>query len=346
MADTIYNLPPIVYGSKVYMANEISDTVDWGLKAQAIEQAWVTKGEGIVVGVADTGLPNHLDLDGAVIASQNFSQSQTVNDLNGHATHVCGTLCARENGLGVIGVAPKCSLVIAKVLDESGSTDIDRFSAGIDWLVDQNVHIISLSIGGEYHDKLKASIDRATSKGIFIVCAAGNNGAQQGSDVSCPACFDNTLAVASYNQQGTLSVYSSRGAEVDIACPGENILSTWLGNSYRRLSGTSMATPFAAGLVAELLSQQKKALSEGKSVKKVIATMADLVEHVKTISVDKGPIGYDQGWGWGIIDTEKFFEITRPPVLQTTTVLGKLTVTHPVVVEGQTGWFIRMTDNG
>jgi minor extracellular protease Epr len=222
---------------------------------------------------------------------------------------------------------------------------MEAIAAGIDYLVDQGCDIISLSLGGPKVERLKRSIDRAVSRGVFVICAAGNSGYVAGkSTVGCPANLANTIAVANYNKSGELSRSSSRGAEVDIAFPGEDILSTWLNGGYRKLTGTSMATPFAAGLVAELLGQQRKADNEDRKVPKYIRNNADLLEHIKLTAVDKGPTGYDNGWGWGVVDTAKFLASTGAPIEVPEEVkeidLGVVRIKFPAEIDGQRGWFV------
>lgn len=347
MEGPIYRLPPMLLGPKVYMANELKDTLDWGLEINGIDKAWVTKGEGVRIGVADTGLPDHPDLQGAIIASKNFSQSSTVRDLNGHSTHVSGTIGAREDGKGVIGVAPRSQIVIAKVLNDDGSGSLEAIAAGVNWLVDQECDIISLSLGGGFHPVLKAAVDRAVARGVFVIVAAGNEGFISGrSTVGCPANLPNVIAIASYKKSGDLSDFSSRGPEVDFAFPGEDILSTWPGGGYRRISGTSMATPFAAGMVAELLGQQRKADNEGRPVTKYIRNNAELHAHLKSVAVDKGPTGFDNGWGWGVVDTKKFLSTTgalptpNPTDPSKEIDLGLLRIIFPATFDGKQGWFV------
>jgi subtilisin family serine protease len=345
MEGPIYRLPPMLLGPRVYMANELTDKLDWGLEINGIDKTWVTKGEGIKIGVADTGQPDHPDLVGAIVQAKNFSQSSTVRDLNGHSTHVCGTIGARENGKGVIGVAPRCSIVIAKVLNDDGSGNLDAVAKGIDWLVDQGCDIISLSLGGSYHPQVKGALDRAVARGVFIICAAGNEGYIGGrSTVGWPAASPKAVAVASYNKDGNLSDFSSRGPEVDIAFPGEDILSTWPGNGYRRISGTSMATPFCAGMVAELIAQQRKADEAGRPVTKRIKNNIELLDHLKAVAVDKGPAGFDGGWGWGVVDVKKFYAAAgvKPEEPEKTQEidLGLLKIVYPAIYEGKQGWFV------
>src|SRR6185312_15429786 len=113
---------------------------------------------------------------------------------------------------------------------------------------------LSMSFGSpDESPDISAAIDRAVAQRRFVVCAAGNAGLPD--SVNFPARLDATVAVGSVDQNGQVSRFSSRGAEVDICAPGENILSTYLGGGYAKLSGTSMAAPFVSGVVALLLAK-------------------------------------------------------------------------------------------
>jgi len=306
----IYRLPPYVLGPKVYMANDLGDVIDWGLKAHNIPKHHLeTEGEGIVVGVADTGRPDHDDLNDNILASRNFSESHTDEDTQGHSTHVCGTIAAIRNDKGVIGVAPKVKLVTAKVLGDDGSGTNYGVAQGVRWLVNKGCDIINMSLGGPHDPMISAAVQHAVNEGVFVICAAGNEGFVPGHNtVGYPAKLESTFAVASYNKAGRLSEYSSRGNEVHIAAPGEDILSTWPGGGYRRISGTSMASPFVAGVVALLLSSQNKAMTEGCPADDFVANNADLIRLASTISDDRGPVGHDEGFGWGVINVDKLLK--------------------------------------
>lgn len=348
----VYRNPPYILGSTVFMANELEDKVDWGLKKHNIPEHWDSKGHGVIVGIADTGNPEHSDVDEAILEAHNFSTSFTVNDTNGHATHVAGTVGARLNDHGVVGVAPECALMIAKVLGDDGSGSSLGIARGIDWLASQGCHIINLSLGGGYDETIAKVVQEAVNAGIFVICAAGNEGEGNGRNtMGYPARLPSTVAVASYNKEGELSGFSSRGKEVHIAFPGEDILSTWLNNSYRRISGTSMATPFCSGLVALLLSTQGQPK---------IANNAQLVSLLRDSAVDKGPTGRDRGWGWGVVDVDRFFashcgvtngmsaeETPAAPGVSAYDIavrLGSLNVKYPVTLDGERGAFISVPE--
>lgn len=294
----IYRLPPYALGPRVYMYNEVADQQPWSLVKQNIEPLWAdTKGKGITVAVLDTGLWDHRDLPSPAFAV-NFSRSRDVYDKQGHGTHVAGTIGARLNGAGVVGYAPECNIGAVKVLGDDGTGESESIAKGIYYAAEQGAHIINMSLGGGYDPGIAKACRDVIQQGVFIICAAGNDGYQGGRNtVGWPARLPETLAIASYNEQGQLSDYSSRGPEVDVAFPGEDILSTWPGNAFRRISGTSMATPAAAGLTALMLAYHRD--NPGKLA---IRNNSDLREHWKRYAQDQGAPGKDNGFGWGIPD--------------------------------------------
>lgn len=338
-------LPPIIYGAKVYLANELQDFVDWGLKLHGIpELQKATQGEGIKVAILDTGRPDHFDCPPPLF-SYNFSRYDSDIDGNGHSTHCAGILAGRANGKGVLGVAPAAKVGFCKVLGDDGSGDNIGIVRGIDQAIAEGVDIISMSLGGGYDRTIESACMRAVKAGIFLICAAGNDGEQGNNDtIGWPARLDDTIAVAAYNEKGFISGFSSRGDEIDVAFPGEEILSCWPGNKYRRLSGTSMATPFAAGVVALMLSYQRKLAANGKMVSPVV-TAEDLHNRFVQYAKDQGPKGRDRAWGFGIPDVEGFITggVTNPPDGDSgsdVVSIGPLRIRFPVVVAGKSGGFI------
>jgi len=288
----------MLLGAEVYTANQLEDIVDWGLKNNNIPDHWdvSNRGAGVTVGVLDTGRYDHTDLAEPVF-SYNFSSSRDDLDRQGHSTHVCGTIAMLENGKGGIGVSPRANVGICKVLGDDGSGDNRGITKGVYKCIDHQVDIISMSLGGGFDPGLSQALLDAVNAGIFVICAAGNDGKRGNSNtINYPARLAHTIAIASYNRDGKISDYSSRGPQIDAAFPGEDILSTWIGNKYRRISGTSMATPFCSGLVALMISAHKD--NESFHVR----NNTDLRQHLKDNSVDQGEMGKDNAWGWGIPD--------------------------------------------
>ena len=297
----IYRLPPYRV-SRVMTA--LSETIPWSLTATNVPAHWTaTRGKGVIVGVADTGvLASHPDLLGQVLASRDFSGSpHGAVDAQGHGTHCSGTIAAIQgNTVGVAGVAPDAKLVCAKVLGDDGSGRDEWISAGIDWLVTSGVHVISLSLGSpDPSPVILAALQRAVSAGVFVVAAAGNEG--RPNSVNYPAAYGGMVAVSAFDRDGRLADFSSRGPQVVVAAPGQDIVSTYLRGGYASLSGTSMATPFVAGVVALLLARNKQ-----HDCKSPVKTQRDLIEHLRRTAKDAGPVGHDDSFGWGLVNPDTF----------------------------------------
>jgi subtilisin family serine protease len=263
-----------------------------------IPDAWrATRGQSVRVAVLDTGLDgSHPDLAGAVDDVADFSTARGgAIDRVGHGTHCAGIIAARENDRGVIGVAPECRLLIGKVLGDDGAGDDRAVAAGIDWAVAAGADVISMSLGSPTpSDAIAAAVRRAAAAGRFVVCAAGNDG--RANSVNYPARLADVVAVGAVDRHGKLCEFSSRGDEVDVCGPGQDVLSTYLNGGYARLSGTSMAAPFVAGVVALALAKHR--IAGGATP---IESSSDLVEHLLRTAIDAGPAGRDPGYGYGLV---------------------------------------------
>lgn len=177
-----------------------------------------------------------------------------------HGTHVAGIIGAEGgNGIGVAGVVWDVKLLGAKFIEGNTGT---AFSAAlaIDYFIAlktrQKLNIVAICCSWEGNmssKNLEAAVRRAGRAGILIVAAAGNSASNNDKTAVYPASYktDNIIAVAAIGRNGNLSYFSNYGAKtVDIAAPGESIVSTYLNNSYAALSGTSMAAPHVAGAAA------------------------------------------------------------------------------------------------
>lgn len=309
----VYRIPRYDVGPNVFMAADVKDRLPWALRASKIPDHWKeNKGEGVTVAVLDTGLWRHSDLPEPAFAA-NFSRSRSVFDVVGHGTHVAGTIGARLNDRGVAGWAPACNIGCVKVLGDDGSGDDDGIAKGIYFAAENGAHIINMSLGGGFSPAIAQACKDVIQQGVFLLCAAGNEGDGMGQNtVGWPARLAETIAIASYREDGQISEFSSRGPEVDMAFPGEDILSTWLNSTYRAISGTSMATPAAAGLTALMLASHKKAAAAGRPVVP-LRNNRELLEHWKRHAIDAGDPGQDVAFGWGIPDYEGVIR-SAPPV--------------------------------
>lgn len=222
---------------------------------------------GAKVGIVDTGIQrSHPDLAGKTVncaGVNDFGVSLVVliinadptiaegrcEDDHGHGTHVAGTVAANtNNGVGVAGVAFNSPLAICKGLNGSGAGTLEMIANCIDWTSDQDVDVISMSLGGSGGSQtLQTAVRNATDNGALVIAAAGNGG---NSTVQYPAGYAEVVSVAATDRNDQKASFSTFNNDVEVAAPGVDIVSTWTGSSYDTISGTSMATPHAAGVAA------------------------------------------------------------------------------------------------
>ncbi|MCM2305478.1 MAG: S8 family peptidase, partial [Elusimicrobia bacterium] len=220
----------------------------WGIARVKAPAAWATsRGKGVKVVVIDTGIDmTHPELSGILKGGWNaISTAATFNDDNGHGSHVAGTIAAKDDGAGVVGVAPQVDLYGVKVLDENGSGTFDDVIAGMLWAVENKMEVANMSLGANSGNQALADAVEAMRKGgVILIAAAGNSGRA----VGYPAAYPGAIAVAASDSGDKLASFSSRGPTVAVIAPGVDVKSTYMGGTYDTLSGTSMATPHVAGL--------------------------------------------------------------------------------------------------
>jgi thermitase len=235
----------------------------WGLRRIGAPAAWdVTRGDArVVVAVVDTGVDyTHPDLASQVDTANDWDfingDSNAMDD-HGHGTHVSGIIAATmDNGVGGVGVAPQVRILPVKVLDSKGSGDTFGVSAGIRYAADNGARIINLSLAGPSDASMGSAVAYAQSRGCVVIAAAGNDGSSGGA--SYPARYSGVIGVGATTSTDAHASFSNWGTGVDIAAPGVNILSTLptalYPSGYGSWSGTSMATPFVAGVAALVMS--------------------------------------------------------------------------------------------
>lgn len=282
-----------------------SESMDWSLKELGIPSIWKkTTGKGVKVAVLDTGCAIlHPDLKNQIEDATDFTNSKVgPGDTNGHGTHCCGVIAAERNDVGVVGVAHNSKLLVGKVLNDYGVGSPDSIAKGIAWAVDKKADIISMSFGAPVDDpKIRKAVKYAHSKGVLMVAAAGNEGPGP-QTVGYPGKYSEVISVAAVDFQRRIAKFSSRGAEVDIAAPGVDILSTYPPKNFAKLSGTSMAAPFVSGVIALKLAYEK-----AKKTKTPPDLSHDsILKQIQETAFDAGQAGFDQDYGWGLINPHCF----------------------------------------
>lgn len=298
---------------------------DWGLAAifaPAVWREYGINGSGVRVGSIDSGVDaGHPDLAGKVSAWRDFINHRPVPyDDNGHGSHTIATMIGgRAEGLPV-GVAPGARVIVAKAIDADGSASLSTLIAAAEWMADPDgvpgtddaPAVINASWGGMGVDRdgaLRMVVRRWRQLGIVPVFSAGNSGPEPGS-VVVPAVYPEALAVGALDPADAVAPFSSRGARAaaaapftdglrplglaatkpDLAAPGVAVRSAQAGGGYVSYSGTSMAAPHVAGVVA-LVHQAAPRLPPDE-----VAAL------LRRTARDVGPAGPDQMTGAGLVD--------------------------------------------
>jgi len=204
--------------------------------------------------VIDSGIQlDHPDLNVNTQYGRSFVSGYTSpTDQNGHGTHVAGTIAARNNSFGVIGVAAGATVVPVRVFGPSGGSANSVIISGIDYTAQVALanDVANMSFGGPASLATDNAVKNLAAKGIFCAIAAGNE-AQNSNDVSpARATGARLYTVSAYDNNGVFASFSNYGnPPIVVSAPGVNINSTWIGSGYRAISGTSMATPHVAGIL-------------------------------------------------------------------------------------------------
>lgn len=214
-------------------------------------------GAGKTAWVIDTGIDlDHPDLNVDVARSVTMFTSgrdaSSADDGNGHGSHVAGTIAAKNNTTGVIGVAYDATVVAVKVLDSRGSGSYSGVIAGVDYVAanGKTGDVANMSLGGPVSQALDDAIVAAAGKGIKFALAAGNESTDANNSSPARVNHANIYTVSAMDSKDAFASFSNYGnPPVDFCAPGVSIKSTWKDGAYNTISGTSMASPHVAGLL-------------------------------------------------------------------------------------------------
>lgn len=254
----------------------------WGLghiKSRTVNAQGFT-GEGVTVAVVDTGI----DFDHPAFASGQIladlcvsfvDGEATAEDGNGHGSHCAGTIASQD-----YGVAPGAKIIGVKVLSASGSGSWAGVMKGVEYAA-EHADVLSLSLGGRANPNgniVEEAVKNAIANGVVLVIAAGNDG-PFAQTIGTPGVVSEAITVGAIDESGELAYFSSRGETVymeqkpEIVAPGVDVLSAWKDGGTNTISGTSMATPHVAGLVALLLGKDNTLTPE--AIKNILMSTAN-----------------------------------------------------------------------
>ncbi len=273
-------------------------------------------GQGITVGIIDTGIEsNHKILADKKITFKDYiSNNNTPYDNQGHGTHVAGTISGTGTTSDIVGLAPKVSLLVAKAFSKYGGSEDKDLLLAMQWMADpdqnpntdDSADILScswtvdaiLKNENPNEEPFCLAVDQLQKLGIYSIFAAGNDGPGI-STILAPGACANAITVAATDNQDKIADFSSKGPimwkttstlKPDISAPGVDIYSSYLGNSFRYKSGTSMAVPHIAGALALILQASKN------------NPLVNPKEVLLSSTVDLGPAGFDTSYGMGRLD--------------------------------------------
>ena len=262
------------------------------------EDAWSIGcfGNDVKIGVIDSGVYNHVDLEGNILQGYNYLDgNKNTNDTNGHGTFVSGLIAAQCDGVGVVGIAHRAKIVPLKCFGTGMTTTLNIILDAIYGAVDDfGCEIINMSFGMAVNSSfLSDAVRYAISKNAIMVAAVGNEGTDE---IFYPAGYENVIGVGSVNFDKGVSIFSQRNSSVFVTAPGNSVIGLGINGGYRVDSGTSFSSPLVSGMIAIA-----KCVDDSIDISKIKDMLIETSE-------DLGDEGYDIYYGHGIIDIQSMID--------------------------------------
>lgn len=289
-----------------------SQALGWQITNFHIPEIWkFSQGENVKIAVLDTGVDlNHSDLKENLLEGTNFIEKNLPpQDFNSHGTHVSGIIAAKNNDLGIVGIAPQAKILPIKVLNNYGAGDMKAVLDGINYAVSQKVDIICMSLGTrDPVEEIRVAIEEAAENNTICFVAAGNAGNTE--QLLYPAAYTECISIGAVDENCLRASFSCTGPNLDFVAPGVKIYSCVPKNTYAYMSGSSMACPFAVGVAALVLSSKRKidpeAVMNANDYREVFKQNSMTVKNLEELLEKQGSSRFWQGMG--IINPESFSE--------------------------------------
>ncbi|MDG4833323.1 type VII secretion-associated serine protease mycosin [Solwaraspora sp. WMMD1047] len=296
----------------VLKSNEVREQ-QWHLNSLAVTDAHkISRGQGVLVAVIDTGVDPHPDLVGNLQPGTDVYKGGTGDgridgDPNGHGTAMAGLIASHGTapGDGTLGIAPEAAILPIRDSRQREEGSPDDLAKGIEWAVSKNAAIISISSSGTSSPALRSAIESAIKADTVVIASAGNKPAHY--LIGFPAAIDGVVAVGAVDRNGLRATISVSGRELDISAPGVEIFSTRKNGGYAEGTGTSPAAAIVAGAAALVRSRFPELSAQ------------EVVHRLTYTAVDKGAPGRDDEYGHGVLNLVAALTADVPPLNGTAT---------------------------
>ncbi|MET0495083.1 MAG: S8 family serine peptidase [Actinoplanes sp.] len=296
-AATLGILAAVVLPGTPAFADGIREKQWYNEKLDLAEIHKITQGEGIVVGLVDSGVdPNHPDLKGNVLPGIDVynEKAKGLVPTQQHGTGMASIIAGHGHGPGnrdgILGIAPKAKILPVTIEKPGSLIQADVVGSAIIWLVNHGADLVSVSVSAPQHPKIDEAVEYAWKRRVPVIASVGN---REDVFIGYPAKDPLALAVSSSDRKGGFSPQSIKAEETDLTAPGEAIQQAVPGGGYRTVDGTSSSTAIVAGAMALVRATHKDSKSLG------------LFNQIIETTKDVGPTGRDLQFGWGELDLKR-----------------------------------------